>query len=102
MRPKQPERQETDDLFRSRLDQIIDMGHELVRLAETIDWVWLDAQLAERFADKGRLGDQINAMLTAVGYNFRRILTWINDLLAQILAVILSAPRPISILKTAS
>ena len=54
MRPRQPEKRETGDLFRSRLDQIIDMGHELVRLADRIDWAWLDAQLAERFADKGR------------------------------------------------
>ena len=28
----------TDDLFRSRLDQIIDMKHELVQLADEIDW----------------------------------------------------------------
>ena len=53
MRPRQREEAGSGDLFRSRLDQIIDMGHELVRLAETIDWAWLDAQLAERFADKG-------------------------------------------------
>jgi hypothetical protein len=26
------------DLFRSRLDQIIDMNHALVKLARTIDW----------------------------------------------------------------
>lgn len=28
------------DLFRSRLDQIIDMKHALVKLARTIDWVF--------------------------------------------------------------
>ena len=33
------------DLFRSRLDQIIDMKHELVRLAQAIDWPHLE----ERF-----------------------------------------------------
>lgn len=31
-----------DDLFRARLEQIIDMGHELVGLAATIDWRVLD------------------------------------------------------------
>ena len=38
MRPK--ERRETGqtDLLRSRLDQIIDMEHPLVKLARTIDW----------------------------------------------------------------
>ena len=51
---------------------------------------------------KGRLGDQINAVLTAVGYNFRRILNWLKDLMVQILAAIFSALRPISSLKTAS
>ena len=41
MQPK--ERRETgeQDLFRSRLDQIIDLQHALVRLARTIDWLWL-------------------------------------------------------------
>ncbi len=42
MRPRKTEKSGTDDLFRSRLDQIIDMKHELVRLAEEIDWDWLD------------------------------------------------------------
>jgi hypothetical protein len=38
MRPR--ERRETgkQDLFRSRLDQIIDMEHALVKVARTIDW----------------------------------------------------------------
>ena len=42
MRPRKPEKSATDDLFRSRLDQIIDKKHELVRLADEIDWDWLD------------------------------------------------------------
>ena len=37
MRPRKPEKSATDDLFRSRLDQIIDMRHELVRLADAIE-----------------------------------------------------------------
>ena len=43
MRPR--ERRETgeQDLFRSRLDQIIDMEHVLVKLARTIDWGFLEA-----------------------------------------------------------
>jgi hypothetical protein len=38
MRP--PERRETgeQDLFRSRLDQIIDLKHPLVALGRTVDW----------------------------------------------------------------
>jgi IS5 family transposase len=44
MRPK--ERRETgeQDLFRSRLDQIIDMQHALVKLARAIDWRFLEGQ----------------------------------------------------------
>ena len=37
MRPRNPEKSGSDDLFRSRLDQIINMRHELVRLADEID-----------------------------------------------------------------
>jgi IS5 family transposase len=33
MRPKQHETTESDDLFRARLEQIINMKHELVQLA---------------------------------------------------------------------
>ena len=45
MRPR--ERRETgkQDLFRSRLDQIIDLDHALAKLARTIDWRFLE----ERF-----------------------------------------------------
>jgi len=34
--------QREQDLFRSRLDQIIDMDHALVKLARTIDWRFLE------------------------------------------------------------
>jgi IS5 family transposase len=54
MRPKKTESSGSGDLFRARLDQIIDMSHELVRLAEAIDWDWIDGEVADRFSDKGR------------------------------------------------
>jgi hypothetical protein len=38
------------DLFRTRLDQIVNMRHELVQLAERIDWDWLDAEIAPHSA----------------------------------------------------
>ncbi len=63
MRPKQPETQETGDLFRARLDQIIDMRHELVQLADTIDWNWIDEQVADRFSDTGRPGTETRFMV---------------------------------------
>jgi transposase, IS5 family len=38
MRPKKHETTGSSDLFRARLDQIINMRHELVQLAGKIDW----------------------------------------------------------------
>ncbi|MDP6706917.1 MAG: IS5 family transposase [Alphaproteobacteria bacterium] len=63
MRPKQPKKADHDDLFRARLDQIINMRHELVVLAEKIDWVWLDEQLAGYFSDEGRPAEPVRFMI---------------------------------------
>jgi IS5 family transposase len=50
---KPRERRETgaQDLFRSRLDQIINMKHELVRLAQAIDWRVLEARFGAVYSD---------------------------------------------------
>jgi IS5 family transposase len=63
MRPKQQQKARHDDLFRARLDQIINMRHELVVLANKIDWAWLDAQLAESFSDQGRPAEPVRFMI---------------------------------------
>ena len=63
MRPKQQQKTRHDDLFRSRLDQIINMKHELVVLADKIDWSWLDEQLAGCFSDQGRPAEPVRFML---------------------------------------
>jgi transposase, IS5 family len=51
MKPR--ERRETgeQDLFRSRLDQIIDMRHPLVRLARETDWTFLEGTFGEAYED---------------------------------------------------
>jgi len=51
MRPR--ERRETgeQDLFRSRLDQIIDAKHALVKLARTIDWRFLEEKFGAVYKD---------------------------------------------------
>jgi transposase, IS5 family len=56
MRPGQQEWTGEPDLFRARLDQIINMKHELVRLGQTIDWAWIDEQIADCFSENGRPG----------------------------------------------
>lgn len=38
-------------LFRARLDQILNMNHELVRLARSIDWPVLEAHFGEVYCD---------------------------------------------------
>ena len=38
---------------------------------------------------KGRHGDAANVLLSAVGYNLRRVLKWLRDLLRLILQAIL-------------
>jgi IS5 family transposase len=39
------------DLFRARLDQIVDMGHPLAKLARTIDWGFLEERFGAVYAD---------------------------------------------------
>ena len=43
-------------LFRARLDQIINMRHELVQLSEKLDWEWLDGEIAPLYSEQGRPG----------------------------------------------
>ena len=56
MRPKKPETTTSGDLFRARLDQIINLKHELAQLAGQIDWGWIDGEIAPLYSDKGRPG----------------------------------------------
>ena len=56
MRPKKPETMRSGDLFRARLDQIINLKHELAQLAEKVDWDFIDGEIAPLYSDKGRPG----------------------------------------------
>jgi IS5 family transposase len=56
MRPKKQLTTGSGDLFRARLDQIIDMKHELVRLGGQIDWSWIDGEVAPLYSEQGRPG----------------------------------------------
>ena len=44
MKPQKPPDSPTDDLFRHRLENLIDPRHELVKLSELIDWDHFDQQ----------------------------------------------------------
>jgi IS5 family transposase len=50
-RPREKRETGEQDLFRSRLDQIINMNHELVRLSQAIDWAHLEARFGAAYSD---------------------------------------------------
>jgi IS5 family transposase len=51
MRPREQRETGEQDLFRSRLDQIIDLKHPLVALARTVDWGFLESRFGEVYTD---------------------------------------------------
>ena len=52
MRPRERRESGKQDLFRSRLDQIIDMKHALVKLGQAIDWRFLEQTFGAVYTDK--------------------------------------------------
>lgn len=52
MKPKEPVKTGQNDMFRSRLDQIIDMGHEKVVMAGAIDWQYLSDKCGQNYTDR--------------------------------------------------
>ncbi len=51
MRPKERKDSGQSELFRSRLDQIVDMTHPLAKLAATIDWGFLEQRFGAVYSD---------------------------------------------------
>jgi IS5 family transposase len=51
MRPRERRESGEQDLFRSRLDQVINMDHALVKLARRIDWRFLEEKFGAVYAD---------------------------------------------------
>jgi transposase, IS5 family len=56
MRPKQPKAEPQEDLFRARLENLVDPRHPLVRLAGLIDWGRFEAGFGALYTDGGRPG----------------------------------------------
>jgi IS5 family transposase len=57
MRPKQPESEPQEDLFRARLENLVDPRHALVRLAKLIDWSRFEAEFGPLYTEaSGRPG----------------------------------------------
>src|SRR5262249_44742331 len=51
MRPTERRESGQSEMFRSRLDQIIDLTHPLAKLARLIDWTFLEASFGAVYAD---------------------------------------------------
>jgi IS5 family transposase len=51
MQPRERRENGEQDLFRSRLDQVINMNHALVKLAGTIDWRFLEEKFSAIYKD---------------------------------------------------
>jgi transposase, IS5 family len=57
MRAKQPESEPQEDLFRARLENLVDLRHPLVRLAKLIDWGRFEAEFGPLYTEAvGRPG----------------------------------------------
>ena len=51
MRPKEQRDSGQNDLFKARLDQIVDMTHALAKLAQAVDWDFLEKSFGAVYAD---------------------------------------------------
>lgn len=51
MHPKERRENGQNDLFRARLDQIVDMNHSLAKLARQVDWGFLEQWFGAVYAD---------------------------------------------------
>ncbi len=56
MKPSRRPLSGPDDLFRSRLENIINMRHELVRLGQAIDWRVFEEAFDAFYSEAGRPG----------------------------------------------
>ena len=64
MRPREPEPTYASDLFRNRLDNLLDQRHELYRLSDLIDWNGFDTAFGELYCpDNGCPGKATRLMV---------------------------------------
>lgn len=72
MRPKERRETRQTDLFKARLDQIVDLNHALVNLARSVDWGFLEKTFGAVYNDGpgGRLG---TAWLARTEYGLCRL-----------------------------
>lgn len=76
MRPKKQNDVGQQDLFRNRLDQIIDLNHPLSRLTKLVDWERLHKEFSPYYATVGRAGLPIRLM---IGLNLLKHIYALSD-----------------------
>ena len=64
------------DLFRTRLEDLIDPNHELALLANAIDWQYFENGFKPYCSDKGV---QINALKTANAWNMKKMMEKLKE-----------------------
>ena len=52
MRPRERRDSGQIDFFRARLDQIVDKGHPLAKLAGSVDWAFLEERFGAVYSDR--------------------------------------------------
>ena len=77
MRPPKPENSPDADLFRSRLDNLLDQRHELYRLAELIDWSEFDQAFGELYCPDN--GSPAKSTRLMVGLQFLKHAFGLSD-----------------------
>lgn len=76
MKPLRNSSSGTDDLFRSRLDNIINPRHGLVRLAGRIEWTFFDDAFDAFYSEEGRPGVPTRLM---VGLHILKPMFYLSD-----------------------
>ena len=46
-----------------RLDQMVNMSHELIILAKEVDWNWIESELKDSYSEEGRPSIPIRTMV---------------------------------------
>lgn len=77
MRPTEPDPSPDTDLFRNRLDNLLDQRHELYRLADLIDWQSFDTAFGELYCPDN--GCPAKATRLMVGLQYLKHLYSVSD-----------------------
>jgi hypothetical protein len=81
MRPKERRESGQKDLFKARLDQIVDLDHALVKLAGAVNWRFLEDRFGAVYDDDpGRPPLPTRLVLRVVGRVERLAPAWVHPM----------------------